>query len=89
MNDLSVPCPECNRPAGVKCITLDTHEPSDLVHRMRARKVARLTEGGEARERASEAWHQFLASAVSEGAEPHDCSCDAPESTATLPKRKA
>jgi hypothetical protein len=34
---LSVPCPECKRPAGSPCITLDTHEPSSLVHRARAR----------------------------------------------------
>jgi hypothetical protein len=29
---LSVPCPECKRPAGSRCITLDTHQPSNLVH---------------------------------------------------------
>ena len=32
---LSVPCPECNRPAGSRCITLDTHQPTNLVHRAR------------------------------------------------------
>ena len=32
---LSVPCPECKRPAGSRCITLDTHQPSNLVHRAR------------------------------------------------------
>ena len=31
---LSVPCPECKRPAGSRCVTL-LGEPSDLVHRAR------------------------------------------------------
>jgi hypothetical protein len=32
---LSVACPECKRPAGARCITLDTHQPTNLVHRAR------------------------------------------------------
>jgi hypothetical protein len=34
---LSVSCPECKRPAGSRCITLDTHQPSNLVHRARVK----------------------------------------------------
>jgi hypothetical protein len=37
---LSVPCPECKRPAGIRCITLDTHESTPLVHKMRAHAAA-------------------------------------------------
>jgi hypothetical protein len=32
---LSVPCPECKRPAGSRCITLDTYQPSNIVHKAR------------------------------------------------------
>jgi hypothetical protein len=32
---LTVPCPECKRLAGERCITLDTHLPTNLVHRAR------------------------------------------------------
>jgi hypothetical protein len=38
---LRVPCPECKRPAGSRCITLDTHQPSNLVHRGRAHAAQR------------------------------------------------
>jgi hypothetical protein len=38
---LRVPCPECKRPAGTRCITLDTHQPSNLVHRGRAHAAQR------------------------------------------------
>jgi hypothetical protein len=40
---LSVACPECKRPARSRCITLDTHQPTNLVHRARveAWKAAR------------------------------------------------
>lgn len=36
---LVVPCPECKRPPGSRCITL-LGVPSDLVHRARARAAA-------------------------------------------------
>jgi hypothetical protein len=32
---LSVPCPECKRDAGARCIALDTHQPTNLVHKAR------------------------------------------------------
>jgi hypothetical protein len=32
---LTVACPECKRLAGARCITLDTHQPTNLVHRVR------------------------------------------------------
>ena len=32
---LSVPCPECKRPALARCVTLDTRQPTSVVHRAR------------------------------------------------------